>query len=76
MKKKFIQFLKDNGAYEKYVELYDPEYYAIRYTSIDTFLQSVKPYYYICWAFLWKSVFWVELHEKWIKTMNQYGKTD
>ena len=68
MKEKFIKFLKDNGALEKFRFNLEREYYI----SIETFLEDkeVETEHWIDGAFLWpihQWKFWKKLNSKWVE---------
>lgn len=68
MKKKFIEFLKENGIYERYKKLLKT-YYQGAYT-LTSYCKEVYPEQYFNGAFIWSQTeegeyFWVALDAKW-----------
>lgn len=68
MKKKFIEFLKENGIYERYKELLKAHYQGA-YT-LASYCKAVYPEQYFNGAFVWRQtdegeLYWVALDAKW-----------
>ena len=78
MKEQFIQFLKDNGAYEKYVENFDSSFNDGNY-EMEEFLNKVDPRDYVMLPFLWDDTgerdYWSDLDEKWTAMVAELGVT-
>lgn len=71
-KKRFVEFLKDEGAYERYINCISDPYIKFsgdHFTNIDEMIKDIKtPCYYISSAFNWireDIKFWNTLNHKW-----------
>ena len=69
MKEKYVQFLKDEGVYEKFMHNFenDPD---SSEEGFDGYCNSTAPYVYVSAAFMWNHTpeewdFWSTINERW-----------
>ena len=73
MRDKFIEFLKSEDAWEKFLEEYEKQ----NILTIDDFFKAQEqPSEYLFWAFVWNETkdgddYWEELDSKWIEICKQ-----
>ena len=80
MKEKFVQFLKDEGVYEKFMRNFenDPD----NPKGFDYYFKHAKPFSYISRAFMWcetpewekDNMFWATIGNRWKVYLKEYEK--
>lgn len=75
----FMQFLKNDGVYYRYIEnLKDPHWAIVRPMTFDEIIDRIDPGDYIFKAFRWPftkegSDFWEDIDDKWSSLLRENG---